>query len=36
MKEYTYIPEVQRIFTCTVPGENIRQVFLVDGILQEE
>ncbi|MFA5443407.1 MAG: Fe-S cluster assembly protein SufD [Bacteroidales bacterium] len=36
MKEYTYLPEVRRVFRCTVPDENIRQVFLVDGILQEE
>jgi Fe-S cluster assembly protein SufD len=36
MKEYTYMPEVRRVFRCTVPDENIRQVFLVDGILQEE
>ncbi|MFY9117005.1 MAG: SufD family Fe-S cluster assembly protein [Bacteroidales bacterium] len=36
MKEYRYMPEVKRVFQCTVPGGNIRQVFLVDGILQEE
>ena len=35
MKEYRYMPEVKRVFQCTVPGENIRQVFLVDGVLQE-
>lgn len=36
MTKYTYMPEVRRVFRCTVPNENIRQVFLVDGILQEE
>ncbi len=36
MKEYIYMPEVRRVFRCTVPDENIRQVFLVDGVLQEE
>ncbi len=36
MKEYTYMPEVKRVFQCTVPGGNIRQVFLIDGILQEK
>jgi Fe-S cluster assembly protein SufD len=36
MKEYTYMPEVRRVFSCTVPNGNIRQVFLVDGMLQEE
>ena len=36
MKEYTYMPEVRRAFRCTVPDEKIRQVFLVDGILQED
>ena len=35
MTEYTYMPEVRRVFSCTVPNANIRQVFLVDGILQE-
>ena len=36
MKENTYMPEVRRAFRCTVPDEKIRQVFLVDGILQED
>ncbi|HHV03850.1 MAG: Fe-S cluster assembly protein SufD [Bacteroidales bacterium] len=36
MKEYTYMPEVRRVFRCTVPNGNIRQIFLIDGILQEE
>ncbi|HNR27371.1 MAG TPA: SufD family Fe-S cluster assembly protein [Bacteroidales bacterium] len=35
MTQYTYMPEVRHVFRCTVPDGNIRQVFLVDGVLQE-
>ncbi|HNY24066.1 MAG TPA: SufD family Fe-S cluster assembly protein [Bacteroidales bacterium] len=35
MKEYTYLPEVRQAFRCIVPNAGIRQVFMVDGLLQE-
>ena len=35
MTEYTYMPQVRRVFSCTVPNANIRQIFLMDGVLQE-
>ena len=35
MKEYTYLPEVRQAFRCSVPNAGIRQVFMVDGLLQE-
>ncbi len=35
MKEYTYLPEVKQAFRCSVPSAGIKQVFMVDGQLQE-
>lgn len=34
-KTYTYLPQIKKSFRCRVPIEGIRQVFLVDGQLQE-
>ncbi|MCL2501555.1 MAG: Fe-S cluster assembly protein SufD [Bacteroidales bacterium] len=35
-KSYSYIPEIKHKFMCRVPLAGIRQLLMVDGILQEQ
>ena len=33
---YSYVPEVKHKFMCRVPLEGVRQVLMVDGVVQEQ